>query len=369
MLARPRPLPDQARLSNVSVAVELRLDALADLVGGELHGGDPAARVSGVASLEDAGPDEASFLGNAKYKNAFLASKAGVVLVEPDLAEGPEGVALVRVENPTFAFSAVIGQFADELRVFEPGVHPSASVAEDVQFDPTKVSIKAGVVVEAGVVVGSGTEIGPGVVVGCGARIGEDCQLHANVTVRERCVLGKRVVLQPGAVIGSDGYGYELVDGRHQSIPQVGIVVLEDDVEVGANSTIDRARFGETVIGEGTKIDNLVQVGHNVVIGKHCLLVAKVGIAGSTKLGNYVTMAARSGTTGHIEIGDNVIVAGLSGVGKSIAKPGVYMGKPARPMKEELRSLAAVAKLPEVLKELKVLQREVEDLQKRGEEA
>lgn len=349
--------------------VDLRLDALAELVVGELLAGSPEAVVSGIASLEEAGPTEASFLGNKKYKADFLATRAGVVLVPPEISEGPEGVALLRVENPTLAFSAVIGHFADELRVFKPGVHAAAWVAEDVRFDPSKVSVQAGAVVEAGAVIGDGSAIGPGVVVGREVRIGDDCVLHANATVRERCILGDRVVLQPGAVIGSDGYGYELVDGRHQKIPQVGIVVLEDDVEVGANTTIDRARFGQTRIGEGTKIDNLVQVGHNVVTGKHCLMVAKVGIAGSTKLGNYVTLAARSGTTGHIELGDNVIIAGMSGVGKSITKPGVYMGKPARPMKEEMRSLAAVARLPKVLKQLKELQREVEDLKKSAGEA
>jgi UDP-3-O-[3-hydroxymyristoyl] glucosamine N-acyltransferase len=186
--------------------------------------------------------------------------------------------------------------------------------------------------------------------------------LHGNVTVRERCILGSRVVLQPGAVIGSDGFGYELVSGRHERIPQVGIVVLEDQVEVGANSTIDRARFGETRIGEGTKIDNLVQIGHNAVIGKHCLLVAMAGVAGSSKLGNYVTLAARAGVTGHVEVGDHVVVAGMSGVAKSISAPGVYMGKPARPMKDEMKSMAAVARLPKVLRELKALQREVEAL-------
>jgi len=342
--------------------VDLRLDELAALVGGEILCGDAARVVTGVASLEEASGAEASFLGNAKYRKAFLETAAGAVLVPPDIAEGPAGVALVRVENPTLAFSSVIGRFASEHRVFEPGVHPAATVADDVKLDPAKVSVRAGAVVESGCVIGDGTEIGPGAVVERGVRIGEDCLLHGNVTVRERCILGSRVVLQPGAVIGSDGFGYELVSGRHERIPQVGIVVLEDQVEVGANSTIDRARFGETRIGEGTKIDNLVQIGHNAVIGKHCLLVAMAGVAGSSKLGNYVTLAARAGVTGHVEVGDHVVVAGMSGVAKSISAPGVYMGKPARPMKDEMKSMAAVARLPKVLRELKALQREVEAL-------
>ena len=342
--------------------MDLRLDALAALTGGEILTGDPALVVTGVSSLDEATPAEASFLGNAKYKQSFLKSSAGVVLVPPEIEEGPEGVALVRVENPTLSFSAVIGQFASEFRVFEPGVHPSAWVADDVELDPTKVSVRAGAVVEAGCVIGNGTEIGPGTVIGREVRIGEDCLLHGNVTVRERCILGSRIVLQPGAVIGSDGFGYELVKGRHERIPQVGIVVLEDEVEVGSSSTIDRARFGETRIGEGTKIDNLVQVGHNAIIGKHCLLVAMVGVSGSSKLGNYVTLAARSGVTGHVEVGDNVVIAGMSGVAKSITEPGIYMGKPARPMKDEMKSMAAVARLPKVLRELKALKAEVEAL-------
>ena len=342
--------------------MELRLDELAALVDGEVLSGDAARVVTGVSSLEEATGSEASFLGNAKYKNAFLETSAGIVLVPPEIDAGPEGAALVSVGNPTMAFSAVIGRFASEHRVFEVGVHPTASVADGVEFDPAKVSIRAGAVVESGCVIGDGTEIGPGVVVERGVRIGEDCLLHGNATVRERCVLGSRVILQPGAVIGSDGYGYELVGGRHERIPQVGIVVLEDDVDVGANTAIDRARFGETRIGEGTKIDNLVQIGHNAIIGKHCLLVAMVGMAGSSKLGNYVTLAARAGVTGHVEVGDNVVIAGMSGVAKSITEPGVYMGKPARPMKDEMRSMAAVAKLPKVLRELKALQREVEEL-------
>lgn len=348
--------------------MDLRLDELAALVDGEILTGDAGRIVTGVSSLEEATPTDASFLGNAKYKSAFLGSAAGVVLVPPEVESGPEGAALVRVENPTLAFSAVIGRFASEHRVFKAGVHPGASVADDVAFDPAKVSIRAGAVVESGCVIGDGTEIGPGAVVDRGVRIGEDCLLHANATVRERCVLGDRNVLQPGAVIGSDGYGYELVEGRHERIPQVGIVVLEDDVEVGANTTIDRARFGETRIGEGTKIDNLVQIGHNVIIGKHCLLVAMTGVAGSAKLGNYVTLAARAGVTGHVEVGDQVVIAGMSGVAKSIAEPGVYMGKPARPMKDEMRSMAAVARLPQVLREFKALQRQVEELKGAGDQ-
>ena len=192
--------------------------------------------------------------------------------------------------------------------------------------------------------------------------IGEDCLVYANVSIREFCVIGDRVVLQPGVVIGSDGYGFEMVDGRHRKVPQVGIVEIASDVEVGANSTIDRARFGKTYIGEGTKIDNLVQIAHNVEIGKHCLIVAQVGIAGSTRIGNYVTVAAQSGISGHLEIGDHVVLAAKTAVLKNLPKPGAYMGVPARPLAAEQKKMALVSRLPKLVKEVQELKKKLEQL-------
>ncbi|MBM49248.1 MAG: UDP-3-O-(3-hydroxymyristoyl)glucosamine N-acyltransferase, partial [Roseibacillus sp.] len=196
------------------------------------------------------------------------------------------------------------------------------------------------------------------------AIIGEDCIIHQNVTIRERCVLGDRVILQPGAVIGSDGFGYEFVDGRHHKVPQLGIVVLEDDVEVGANACVDRARFGRTVVGEGTKIDNLVQIGHNVQIGKNCIIVALSGVAGSSKLGDQVTLAAQVGINGHIEIADGVQLGGKSGAIQSIDEAGVYMGTPAKPFTDEVRQWRDVGKIREMRQSLKLLREEVERLKK-----
>ena len=175
-------------------------------------------------------------------------------------------------------------------------------------------------------------------------------------------MIGHRVILQPGVVIGSDGYGFELVEGRHRKVPQVGIVEIANDVEVGANSTIDRARFGKTYIGEGTKIDNLVQIAHNVEIGKHCLIVAQAGIAGSTRIGNYVTIAAQSGISGHLEIGDSVVIAAKSAVLKNLSKPGAYMGVPARPMALEQRKMAMVSRLPKLVKEIRELKKKLEQI-------
>ncbi|MGB0776104.1 MAG: UDP-3-O-(3-hydroxymyristoyl)glucosamine N-acyltransferase, partial [Akkermansiaceae bacterium] len=186
--------------------------------------------------------------------------------------------------------------------------------------------------------------------------------LHANATVRERCLIGSRVILQPGCVVGSDGYGYELVDGKHKKIDQVGIVVIEDDVEIGANTTIDRARFGKTLIGEGTKVDNLVQIAHNVRIGKHCLIVAQCGIAGSSQVGDYVTFAGQAGTTGHVKVEDKAVLTARSVAMKDLDGGQVYMGMPARPLRQEQKKLAALARLPKLMAEVKELKKRLDDL-------
>jgi UDP-3-O-[3-hydroxymyristoyl] glucosamine N-acyltransferase len=223
--------------------------------------------------------------------------------------------------------------------------------------------IGANVVVEEDVTIGPGTEVGPCCSIGRGTTVGEHCLLHGNVSIREYCQIGSRVVLQPGVVIGSEGFGYELSEGRHQPIPQIGIVVVEDDVEIGANSTIDRARFGKTVIGEGTKIDNLVQIGHNVRTGKHCLIVAQTGIAGSVTLGDYVTIAAQCGVAGHLEIASHVILAAKGGATKSITKPGIYWGLPAIPLREAKKEIAYTKRLPQLREQLRELAKRVAELE------
>jgi UDP-3-O-[3-hydroxymyristoyl] glucosamine N-acyltransferase len=208
----------------------------------------------------------------------------------------------------------------------------------------------------AGASIGDGSEIGPNSVIGADAVLGKDCHVMANATVRERCVLGDRVILQPGAVIGSDGYGYEFSAGRHIKIEQVGIVEIGDDVEIGANTTIDRARFGKTIIGEGTKIDNLVQIGHNVVIGKHCLIVALCGISGSTRLGDYVTMAGQAGTAGHLTIGDKATITGRTGITTDLPGGEIYAGYPAKPFREEMKVRAHARRLPKLIERVKALE-------------
>ena len=337
--------------------MELTLNEIIELTGGRVVSGESSSNYAGLASLSEASATDVSFLGNEKYYQDYLTTKAGLVLAPSIVEQYPEGAVVLEVENPSYAFGLVVKKLASGQRVFKAGVHPAAWVADDVVFNPEKVSIKAGAVIESGCVIGDGTEINPGVSLAEGVKVGADCVIHANVTVREYCVLGDRVIVQPGTVIGSDGYGYELVDGRHTKVDQVGIVVLENDVEIGANTAIDRARFGKTVIGEGSKIDNLVQIAHNAVIGKHCLVVAQSGIAGSSELGNYVTIAAQAGVAGHLKIGDQAVLLGRAGAAKSLDGGQMYMGFPARPVKEEQKKMASVARLPKLLSEFKELKK------------
>ena len=341
--------------------MNLTVSEIVALCGGRLRVGDPDFQVTGFAALNDAESGELTFFGNEKYLNDYLKCQAGAVITVERAPVPRDGMAVIDVENPSLAFSQVL-EGLQKNRPFEAGVHPTAFVDETAEVEGAM--IRAHAVVEAGVKVGKGTEVGPGVVLGRETTIGEDCLLYSNAVVRERCILGDRVHLQPGAVIGAEGFGYELVEGAHRAIPQVGIVVLEDDVEIGANSTIDRARFGKTVIGKGTKIDNLVQIGHNVTVGEHCLIVSQAGVAGSCQIGNYVTIAAQSGVAGHLEIGDGVILAARTGVAGSLPDKGVYWGSPALPMSEEKRRVIGTRKVNETRAELKALRKEVEALKK-----
>lgn len=338
------------------MANSLSLSELADRIDGTIIRGQAGSRFSGIAALDTAGPEEISFLGNERYVPQFLATKAGAVIVPAGHDFGNHHSALIAVANPSLAFAEVVRHFAASSKPFEPGVHPASHVDPSVLLDPSKVRIHPGAVVMAGAVIGDGTEIGPNAVIQEEARIGNDCQIGANVSIRERCVLGHRVAIQPGAVIGSDGYGYEFSDGRHVKIEQVGIVEIHDDVEIGANTTIDRARFGKTVIGQGTKIDNLCQIAHNVVIGKHCLIVSQSGLAGSCRIGDHVTVAAQSGVAGHVVIGEKAILSGRCGATTSLEGGMIYAGKPALPFREENKLQAHVRRLPKLVARVKALE-------------
>lgn len=341
------------------MANHLTLSELARWVDGEIVRGELDSSYVGMAALDAASPSEVSFLGNEKYHGQFLNSKAGAVIVPHGETGGPPEMALIAVENPTLAFSVVVRHFAAATRRFSPGIHPSANIDSSVRFNPEKIRVHAGAVVMAGASIGDGTEIGANSVIGENVTIGSDCHVMSNVAIRERCVIGDRVHLQPGVVIGSDGFGYELSQGRHVKVDQVGIVEIGDDVEIGANTTVDRARFGKTIVGEGTKIDNLVQIGHNVVIGKHCLIVALTGVSGSTRIGDYVTIAGQVGMVGHITIGDKATITARSGVTTSLPGGAIYAGRPAKPFNEEMKLRASVRRLPKLIERIKKIERQL----------
>ncbi|MES2996725.1 MAG: UDP-3-O-(3-hydroxymyristoyl)glucosamine N-acyltransferase [Verrucomicrobiota bacterium] len=341
-------------------AVSLTLAELAGWIDGEIIRGEPGLKLTGMAALDAAGPGDASFYGNEKYARQFQETKAAAVVVARGVTGAGELVALIAVDNPTLAFSKVVEHFAAKARTFHPGVSDHAIIAPSAVFNRERVCIHAGAVVMDGAVIGEGTEIGANVVIGENVRIGADCRIMANVSIREACVIGNRVHLQPGAVIGADGFGYQLSNGRHTKIEQLGIVEIHDDVEIGSNTTVDRARFGKTIIGEGTKIDNLVQIGHNVVIGKHCLVVAQTGISGSTKIGDYCTFAGQVGIVGHIEIADNVTLSARAGATCNIPQPGVYAGRPAAPFREDTKKRALTRRLPELYDRVTALEKQAE---------
>jgi UDP-3-O-[3-hydroxymyristoyl] glucosamine N-acyltransferase len=336
--------------------VQLTVRELAALVGGQFADEAAGARViTGVAAAREAGEGDVTFFGNPKYLAQIKATRATAALVPLDFAEAIPGVA-VRVENPSLAFARLVERFAPPPVVFSPGVHPSAVVASDAVLGEG-VSIQPGVVIEAGARIGARSVIGAHGYIGHGASVGTDCHFAPRVTVAARCLVGNRVIIHSGAVLGSDGFGFEFSAGRHVKIPQTGIVQVDDDVEVGANTTIDRARFGRTWIGEGTKIDNLVMIAHNVVIGKHCIIVAQVGISGSARLGNYVTLAGQVGVAGHLEIGDQAVVAAQSGVSKSLKGNEMYMGFPAMKAGDYREQIARIARLPKLAERVRRLER------------
>jgi UDP-3-O-[3-hydroxymyristoyl] glucosamine N-acyltransferase len=319
------------------------------MVGGELSG-NPDQLVSGLAGLREATPSDVSFLASPKYQAAVKATRAGALIVARDVAVDFDR-ALIRVDNPSEAFAELVRQVAPPPVTFPPGVHPTAVVASTVRLGKD-VSIQPHAVIEDRAVIGDRTVIGAGNYVGHESRIGADCRFYANVSLRERTIVGDRVILHSGVVLGADGFGYEAVDGVHKKIPQVGNVEIGDDVEIGANSAIDRGRFGRTRIGKGTKIDNLVQIGHNCVVGEHCIICGLVGIAGSTIIGNHVTLAGQVGIAGHLTIGDKSIIMAQAGVTKDVPAGSIMLGAPAVPHREFKRMNAAMQRLPEILAKL-----------------
>jgi UDP-3-O-[3-hydroxymyristoyl] glucosamine N-acyltransferase len=327
---------------------------IAEIVGGTLASGNPDAEIRGTASVKEAGEGDVTFYGNPRYLAALKTTRATAALVPLDFAESI-GPAKIKVENPTLAFAKAVEQFAPPPVIYAAGVHPTAVVAADVLLGEG-VSIQPYAVIEKGVRIGAGTIIGAHVFIGQNTRIGDGCHVHPNVTIREDSILGDRVFIHSGTVIGSDGFGYEFSGGKHVKIPQVGIVQIDSDVEIGANVTIDRARFGRTWIQEGAKIDNLVQIAHNVVVGKHAILVSQVGISGSSRIGNHVVLAGQVGIVGHVEIGDQSVIGAKSGVSKNVPPQQHWFGIPAVPEKEFKRRLAYTNRLEKLNARVKQLE-------------
>ena len=341
---------------------------LAQLIGGRILAGSGEVSVHGIAALEDATPDDATFFGDPKYLLTLRQSKAGVALVPVDFAEPlPDIGAVIGVSKPSVAFAIVVAALQPPLPPLPPGIHATAVISPDATVG-RDVSIQPYVVIEEGAVIGDGVCLGAHTFVGRRSRLGGGTFVHPNVTIRERVNIGRRCVVHSGASIGGDGFGFETIDGQHVKVPQVGGVEIGDDVEIGACVTIDRARFGMTRIGEGTKIDNLVQIAHNVVIGPRCIIVAHTGISGSARLGKSVILAGQVGLNGHITVGDNVVVGGQSGVTKSVAAGRRIWGTPAREMMETTASILRVRQLPKLIERVKQLEGEVIALkQKLGE--
>lgn len=334
---------------------------IAEIINGELSG-DASIFIKGCAGLKEAQEGDLSFVANPKYIPLAEVTQASALIIPRDLSV--PGKTFIRVDNPSLSFSKIIAIFSTETMVPIKGIHPTAIVAKDVQLGQD-VALGPFVVVESGSRIGDRTAVHAGVYVGRKTQIGKDCLIYPNVTIREGILLGDRIVIHSGTVIGSDGFGYIQVEGKHHKIPQVGTVVVEDDVEIGACVTVDRARFDKTVIGRGTKIDNLVQIAHNVIIGEDCIIISQSGISGSVTIGKGVILAGQAGIAGHLTIGDGAIVAAKAGVSKSIAPHTQVTGYPARQIDKMMEVNAHVQLLPKYVKTIQDLKKRVDQLEKK----
>jgi UDP-3-O-[3-hydroxymyristoyl] glucosamine N-acyltransferase len=315
--------------------VELKtLKELAAEIGAELIG-DGSAAVSSVSTLDEARPGQLGFLSNPKYQKQLQTTQASAVIVGNDIV--CDRLNLLRAKDPHLAMQKAVVALHGHRRHRHCGVHPRAVVDETAR-------------------VGAGTVVYPGAFIGADVTLGSDCVIYPNAVIYDGCVIGDRVIIHAGAVIGADGFGYATSAGVHHKIPQIGNVIIEDDVEVGANSTIDRAALGSTFIGKGTKIDNLVALGHNVRVGPGCLLVAQVGVAGSTTLGHHVVLGGQVGIAGHLEIGDMVMAAGQCGISGSVEPSAVIGGSPHMPLREARRVYTLLRELPAIVKRVKDLE-------------
>ncbi len=341
--------------------MELSLTEIAEFVQGELEGGD-TVNIRGVAKIEDAGIGEITFISNPRYAKHIETTKASAVLVSKDFPATTKPV--IRTNNPYLSFLKVLKAFHPAQETLAEGIHPSAIIDKSTKIG-VRVHIGTGVVIDRNCKIGKNVSIYPGVVVGREVVIGNNTVIYANVVLRERIQIGNNVIIHSGTVIGSDGFGFAREGQQYHKIPQVGTVIIEDDVEIGANCTIDRATLGVTILHKGVKLDNLIQVAHNVEIGENTVIAAQTGISGSTKIGKNVMIGGQVGFVGHIEIGDNTTIGAQSGVSKSLPPNSVFFGYPARPIMQAKREEAALRKLPDLLKRISELETKVNNFSKK----
>ena len=339
--------------------IQTNLRELAELVDGRVAG-DHDVPITGIAGIREAKPGDITFVANNRYASLVHSTRASAVIVGPDIDECR--LPAIVADDPYLAFTKVMKLLNGDDVPPPKQIHPTAVIGQNVQIGKD-VSIGPYVVIADNAVIGDRVTLYPHVYVGRKATIGSDTLIYPSVTIREKIHIGERVIIHSGTVIGGDGFGFAPVKGTHHKVPQVGRVVIEDDVEIGANVTIDRATIGKTVIGRGSKIDNLVQIAHNVELGENCIVVAQVGISGSAHVGSNVTIAGQAGVVGHIRIGDNTVVAARAGVTKDIPSNQLVSGFPAKPHTDEKRIKACLFKLPEMRKELAELRRKVQEME------
>ncbi len=341
------------------------LKEIADFLNGELIGrGDIV--ISGISGIKEAKDGDITFVANSKYLPLLDKTLASAIITSKEISSCPKPI--IRTDNPSLAFVKLVSFLVPLKTVHPKGVHPTAVISKNASLGK-EVAVGPYAVIEDGAVIGQESIIYPHCYIGNEVKIGKKALIYPNVSVRERTTLGDNVIIHSGTVIGSDGFGYETFEGSHIKIPQVGTVEIGNDVEIGSNVSIDRARFDKTIIGNGVKIDNLVHIAHNVVIGDNSIVVAQVGISGSTRIGRNVTLAGQVGIVGHLEIGDNAIVMAQSGVNKSIPPDTAVWGYPAKPVETARRVNASVQNLPRLIRTINELKKRIQELEKRLEQS
>jgi len=341
--------------------MQKKLKDIAKFINGELVGNGEVL-IKGINGINEAGEGELAFILNSKCEDLIGSTKASGVVVPKDVKKDFDKP-LIMVDNPSIAFSKIIDMILPDRIPHPKGIHPSAIVSKDARLG-NNIALGPYVIVEEGASIGDNTILYPFCYVGKNTKIGKNCIIYPNVTIREEIRLGNRVIIHSGTVVGSDGFGYDTEDCVHVKIPQLGVVVIEDDVELGACVTIDRARFSKTVIGKGTKIDNLVQIAHNVTLGPNCIIAAQSGISGSTEIGRNVVLGGQVGVADHLKIGDFVVAGAKSGISRSFPAKTVLFWYPAKPVEKARNIIASIGLLPKLFERVRALEAKIKELDK-----